>query len=52
MRKAAHGMYDDDTVARLRALDDFLGALGPEEAAEFLGRARERMGFFERLIYG
>ena len=32
--------------------DDFIGALGPEEAAEFLGRARARMGFFERLIYG
>ena len=52
VRKAAHSMYDDETVARLRALDDFLGALSPEEAAEFVERAQSSMGFFERLIYG
>lgn len=45
-------MYDDETVERLRALDNFLGALSPEEAAEFVERARSSMGFFEKLIYG
>ena len=52
MHKAAHGMYDDETIARLRTLNDFLGFLSPEEAAIFMERARSSMGFFERLIYG